>query len=81
MRVGGLSTAYMGSIKDLLGVRTQRLNDTLCAESGLLSVQAFVKKCQVDFLKKVRARPDFETSPLKFMMDLAVHVAHPWGNI
>ncbi len=44
----GACTAYMGSIKKLLGVRTQTPNDTVCAESGLLSVQAFVKKCQVE---------------------------------
>ncbi len=41
----------------------QTSNATVCAESGLLSVQSFVKKRQVDFLKKVRARPDFETNP------------------
>ncbi len=52
----------------------------MCAQSGLLSVQAFVKKRQVDFLKKVRARPDFETSPLKFMMDLAVQCRSPMGK-
>ncbi len=54
----GACTAYMGSIKELLGVRTQT-PDTVCADSGLLSVQSFVMKRQVDFLKKVRARPDF----------------------
>ncbi len=70
----------MGSIKELLGVRTQTPNDTVCAESGLLSVQAFVKKLQVDFLKKVRARPDFETSPSKFMIDLAVQCRSPMGK-
>ncbi len=52
----------------------------MCAESGLLSVQAFVKKRQVDFLKKVRARPDFETSPSKFMIDLAVQCRSPMGK-
>ncbi len=73
-------TSYMASIQELLGVRPQTPNDTVCEESGLLSVQAFVKKCQVDFLNKVRARPDFETSPLKFMMDLAVHCCSPLGK-
>ncbi len=76
----GACTAYLGSIKELLGVRTQTLNDTVCAESKLLPIQAFVKKRQVDFLKKVRSRPDFETSPLKFIMDLAVQCRSPMGK-
>ncbi len=76
----GACTAYMASIKGLLGVRPQTPYDTVFAESGLLSVQAFVKKCQVDFPKHVRARPDFETIPLKFMMDLAVHFRSPMGK-
>ncbi len=42
----------MGSIKELLGVRTQTPNNKVGSESGLWSVQAFVKKRQVDFLKK-----------------------------
>ncbi len=41
----GACMAYMGSMKELLGVRKHTPNDTVCAESGLLSVQAFVKKC------------------------------------
>ncbi len=76
----GACTAYMGSIKELLGVRTQTPNDTVCADAGLLSVQAFVQKRQVDFLKKVRARPGFETSPLKLMMDLTVQCRSPMGK-
>ncbi len=45
-----------------------------------ISVQAFVKKHQVDFLKHVRVRPDFETSPLKYEMDLAVQCYSTIGN-
>ncbi len=52
----------------------------MCEESGLLSVQAFVKKHQVDFLKNMRARSAFEASPLKFMMDLAVQCYSPMGK-
>ncbi len=70
----------MGSITELLGVRTQTPNDTVCAESGLLAVQAFVKKHQVDFLNKLRARPDFETNPLRLMLDLAVYCCSPVGK-
>ncbi len=67
----------MSSIKELLGVRPQTPYDTVCAESGLLSAQAFVKKRQVDFLKNVRANPDFET--LFWIWQYIV--AHPRGNI
>ncbi len=70
----------MRSIKELLVVRTQTHNDTVCVESGLFAVKAFVKKRQVDFLKKVRARPDFETSPLTSMMDLGVQYRSPMGK-
>ncbi len=62
----------MGSIKELLGVRTQTLM--------IQCVQAFVKKRQGDFLKNMRARPDCETSPLKFMMDLAVQCRSHMGK-
>ncbi len=74
-----VQTQYLSSVKELLGVRMQTPSSLIYIELDIPSVQALVKKRQVDFLSKVKQSSHFHGSPLQYAMQLAKESKCPMG--
>ena len=70
---------YLGTLKDLLSVRTTVCTDLVYVESGMGSASANIKRRQVNFLKKLMARSDYNQSYLYHLITKAVDVQSPMG--
>ena len=70
---------YLGTLKDLLSVRTTVCTDLVYIESGMGSASANIKQRQVKFLKKLMARSDYNQSYLSHLITKAVEVQSPMG--
>jgi hypothetical protein len=63
---------YMGSLKQLLGVRQSTCNDIALAEVGLADIKAQIRDKQMTYLKKLLERTDFRGSYIDFAINLAI---------
>ena len=70
---------YLGTLKDLLSVRTTLCTDLVYVESGMGSASANIMRRQVSFLKKLMARSDYNQSYLSHLITKAVEVQSPMG--
>ena len=70
---------YLGTLKDLLSVRTTVCTDLVYIESGMGSASATIMQRQVNFLKKLMARSDYGESYLSKLITKAVEVQSPMG--
>ena len=69
----------LSATKQLLGVREQTCNDIVYIESGTVSPKVIVRERQKSFLKKIKAREDFELLPVCKAMQLAKEWRSPMG--
>ena len=65
-------SAYMATLKCMLGVRTQTSNDAVLLEIGAPSAKAYIKQKQLTFLKKISARDGFWDSYIGKAITLAI---------
>lgn len=74
-----IHTQYLTSVKELLGVRTQTPSMLIYVELDTPSVQALIKKRQIDFLNKTKQSSHFNGSPLQKTIDMAKEAKCPMG--
>ena len=65
-------SAYMSTLKCMLGVRTQTSNDAVLLEIGAPTAKAYIKQKQLAFLKKISARDGFWDSYIGKAITLAI---------
>ena len=74
------ATLYMSTIKQLLGVRSQTSNDLTLMELELPSLSALVKKRQRNFFCKYTNRSDYNMTPMKRALDIAIACRSPMSK-
>ena len=69
----------LSATKQLMGVREQTCNDIIYVESGTVSPKSIIRDRQKSFLKKIKARQDFELLPISKAMELSKNWRSPMG--
>ena len=69
----------LSATKQLMGVREQTCNDIVYLESGTVSPKVTIRERQKSFLKKIKAREDFQLLPINQAMQLAKNWRSPMG--
>ena len=71
-------TPYLGSLKQLLGVRNTTCSDLVHIESGMPDAKSVIIDCQVKFLKKLRLQHVGDY--IAKIIDMAIGVRSPMGR-
>ena len=71
---------YMMTLKQLLDVRPTTCNDVVLIETGVGSAKSRIVQKQVNFVKKLMSRIDFENSYLHKVMTMARNCKSPMGK-
>ncbi len=77
VNITAVQTQYISSAKDLLGMRTQTPSNLIYVELDNPSVQAFVRRRQISFLKKTKNSTHFEGSPPQKAIQMAKNTQSP----
>ena len=74
-------SAYMSTLKQMLGVRITTCNDITLIETGTASPKGYILQCQAKFIHKLMEREDFNTSYVGKVIDMAIQTKCPAGRI